>query len=99
MTNDDMHFDDIEQRIKPRLQEEIMLSIPTDVRKSLQAMAAKRNMSEQALLKFYIGQGLRQDISQHFADTVLERTAQVLGKHFTSAKDVEAVIQEIRMGI
>ena len=99
MKNDDTYFDDIEQHIKPRLQEEIVLSIPTDVHKSLQTIAEKQNMSEQALLRFYIGQGLRQDISQHFANNVLERTAQVLSKHFTSVEDVEAVIQEIRMGI
>lgn len=37
--------------------------------------------SYQALLKLYIGEGLRQDLSRQFADRVLETTAQVLARH------------------
>ena len=54
-------------------------------------------MSEQALLKFYIGQGLRQDLAKLFGDRVLETTAEVLAKHIQSKDEVSAILQEIRV--
>jgi hypothetical protein len=53
-------------------------------------------MSSQALMKWYIGQGLRQDLSKLFADRVLETTAQVLARHIQSEEEVSAIIREIR---
>jgi hypothetical protein len=55
-------------------------------------------MTIQALLKFYIGQGLRQDLAKHFADRLLETTAQVLARHIQSPEEVSAILQEIRGG-
>ena len=46
--------------------------------------------------KFYIGQGLRQDLAKHFADRLLETTAQVLARHIRSPEEVSAIMQEIR---
>lgn len=56
----------------------VSLQIPVDTLASLEKVAASRDMSPQALMKFYIGQGLRQDLTKLFADRVLEKTAQVL---------------------
>ena len=67
----------------------VSLQIPVDTLASLEKVAASRDMSPQALMKFYIGQGLRQDLTKlftsftndfvlWFADRVLEKTAQVL---------------------
>ena len=54
-------------------------------------------MSEQALLKFYIGQGLRQDLARLFGDRMLATTAHVLARHLPSDEDVAAAImREIR---
>ncbi len=47
--------------LRPRLTETVCIQIPQDTLKSLKKVAASRDMSVQALLKFYIGQGLRQD--------------------------------------
>ena len=69
-----------------------------DTLEALQKVAATRDMSAQALLKFYIGQGLRQDLAKHYADHLLETTAQVLGRHLDSAEEVSAIMQEIRGG-
>ena len=63
----------------------------------MQKIAANRNMSEMALLKFYIGQGLREDISKQFADHVMEKTANVLARHIHSEDEVSAILQEIRL--
>ncbi|GET40429.1 hypothetical protein [Microseira wollei] len=44
-------------------------------------------MSLEALLRFYIGQGLRQDLTNIFANRVLEVTAKVLAEHIESEEE------------
>jgi hypothetical protein len=85
-----------ELRFRPRAVETVPLEIPKDVLDSLKKVAATRDMSYQALLKFYIGQGLRQDLSRLFADRVLDTTAEVLAKHLQSEEEVSMIIREIR---
>jgi hypothetical protein len=55
-------------QIHPRPSETFSLEIPVDVLQSLQEVAANRDMSLSALIKLYIGQGLRQEgsISQRW---------------------------------
>jgi hypothetical protein len=53
-------------------------------------------MSREALMKFYIGQGLRQDLAHFYGDRVLEKAAQVLAKHLQSEEEVSAILREIR---
>ena len=50
--------------IRPRPTQTVSLRIPTDTLEALQQVAARRDMSCEALLKFYIGQGLRQDLAR-----------------------------------
>jgi hypothetical protein len=52
-------------------------------------------MPLEALVKFYIGQGLRQDLAKLFSDRVLETTAQVLARHIQSEEEISTIIQEI----
>ena len=52
-----------ELHIRPRPTETVTIKIPEDTLESLKKVAVKRDMSYQALLKFYIGQGLRQDLA------------------------------------
>ena len=67
-----------ELHLRPRPTITITLNLPTDTFAMVQEVAASRDMSAEALLKLYIGQGLRHDIAQRFADRVLDLTAQVL---------------------
>lgn len=83
--------------VRPRETETVSLEIPKDTLDSLKKVAASRDMSDQALLKLYIGQGLRQDLSKLFGDRVLETTAQVLARHFESEEEISAILQEIRV--
>jgi len=78
--------------------ETVSIEIPKDTLEALKKIAAHRDMSYQALLKFYIGQGLRQGLAKHFADRLLETTAQVLALHIRSLEEVSAIMQEIRGG-
>ena len=56
-------------------------------------------MSVEALLKFYIGQNLRQDLAKLFSDRVIESTAQVLARHIQSEDEIATIIQEIQTEI
>jgi hypothetical protein len=51
-----------ELKFRPRAMETVSIEIPKDALDSLKKIAGIRDMSYQALLKFYIGQGLRQDL-------------------------------------
>jgi hypothetical protein len=88
--------EEITLRVHPRETEMISIEIPKDTLESLKKVAANRDMSYQALLKLYIGQGLRQDLTKLFGDRVLATTAQVLARHLQSAEEVSAIMQEIR---
>ena len=50
---------------------------------------------ESALLKFYVGQGLRQDLAKIFGDRIIEKTAQVLSQHIDSQEEISTIIAEI----
>ena len=54
-------------QLHPRLKETVFLEIPTDTLTSLKKVAASRDMSVEALIKFYIGQELRQDLAKLFS--------------------------------
>ena len=82
--------------IRPRETDTVSIEIPRDTLESLRKVAASRDMSYQALVKFYVGQGLRQDVSKLFADRVLETTAQVLTQHLRS-EEASAIMREIQV--
>ena len=94
-------------QIRSRPKTTVSIQIPVDTLASIEKVAASRDMftsftddfvlrSSQALIKFYIGQGLRQDLAKLFADRVLEKTAEVLTQHIQSEEEISAIIREIR---
>jgi hypothetical protein len=54
----------LELKLKPRPAKAVTVSIPTDTLKDLQQVAETRDMSVEGLIKFYLGQGLRADLTQ-----------------------------------
>lgn len=92
--NDNEEF---ELRFRPRPSEAVEIEIPKDTLESIKKVAANRDMSHQALLKFYIGQRLRQDLALLFADRVMEKTAQVLSRHIPSQEEISAILREIQV--
>jgi hypothetical protein len=88
---------EIQLHLHPRPTESISLNIPVDTVESLMKVAASRGMSLESLLKFYVGQGLRQDISRLFSEKVLETTAQVLARHIQSEEEISTIIREIQV--
>jgi hypothetical protein len=85
-----------ELHLHPRPTELISVQIPIDTLAALDKVAASRDMSEQALIKFYIGQGLRQDLARMFGERVLETTSQVLARHIPQDQ-VSAILHEIQV--
>ena len=90
------HDEEVTLHIRPRPTETVTINIPVDTMQTLSKVAANRDMSVQALLKLYIGQGLRQDAAQLYANRVLELTAEVLARHVESQDEVAAILHEIR---
>jgi hypothetical protein len=74
---------------------ELKLEIPKRVLNSLEKVAAKRNLPLEAVVKFYIGQGLRLDVANFFSGNVLEKTEEVLSRHLQS-KEVSEILREIK---
>jgi hypothetical protein len=95
--NEDLELGEgLELRIHPREAETISIQIPKDALKSLRKIAAQRDTSLEALLKLYIGKCLRQDLSQIFANQMLDSTAKVLARYHHSEDEVAQILQEIR---
>ncbi|MBN3921871.1 hypothetical protein [Nostoc sp. NMS4] len=58
------HNEELELCLKPRTTETVSIKIPIEALESLKKVAANRDMTLEALLKFYIGQSLRQDLAK-----------------------------------
>ncbi|WP_293122369.1 hypothetical protein [Microcoleus sp. bin38.metabat.b11b12b14.051] len=86
----------IKLQLRPRTAETVSLNIPIDTLASLEKIAANRDMSVEALLKFYIGQCLREDLAKVFSERLLDKTAQVLARHLESADEISTILREIQ---
>ncbi|HEX6910695.1 MAG TPA: hypothetical protein VF142_09870 [Longimicrobium sp.] len=83
-------------RPRPRSTEPLTLSIPIDTLELIHRVASTRDMSDEALLKLYIGQGLRQDAARLFSERIMETTAEVLARHIPSEEERSAILRETR---
>ena len=88
--------EEITLQINPRVTGSVLLQIPVDALRSLEQVATSRDMSVEALLKFYIGQGLRQDVAKLFSDRLIETTSLVLARHIASKEEITSILQEIQ---
>lgn len=98
---DNFDIDQVELRVRPRDSELLSLSFPTTVMASLRQVMAKRSISSvEALIRFYVGKGLRQDLSQLASEQAMEdATAKVLARRLGSEQEVAAAMEEIREAI
>jgi hypothetical protein len=91
------HEDGFEVRLNPRPSETVRLQVPVETVASLEKVAASRDMSVEALLKLYVGQGLRHDLARLYSDRLAETTAHVLARHLSSEDEVVAILREIQL--
>ena len=85
-----------EYELRPRPSKPVSIEIPSDTLSSIEDVAAGKDMSTQALIRRYIGQGLRADLSQRYGDRVLERAAKVLTRHLGPKEEVPAILRKIQ---
>jgi len=83
-------------RYKEQEMVELKLEIPKRVLSSLEKIAEKRNLPLEAVIKFYIGQGLRLDIANFFSGNILEKIEEVLSRHLQSKEEVSKILREIK---
>ncbi len=75
----------------PRETKTVTLEISAETLEALEKKAKERDMPLKALLKFYVGQGLRQDLSQEEAkELALKRLKSRKGSEATSEVDLAA---------
>jgi hypothetical protein len=74
----------LELSVAPRPSKSVSLSIPLDTFSNIERVAANRDMAPEALMKLYIGQGLRLDSAQLFSERLIATTAEVLARHIAS---------------
>lgn len=92
------NFDGLEPvtKLRERPTTDVTLDIPDSVLMSLEEVAATHDMSLRALIRAYIGQGLRVDLARMRANRVANATAEVLMERFESEDEVAAILSEIR---
>lgn len=88
--------ENLKLHLRPRVTEAVSIQVPVDVLESLRKVADSREMPLEALLRLYIGRGLRQDLTKLFSERVLETTAQVLARHIQSEEEISTILQEIQ---
>lgn len=83
--------------VKPRAMQPVILNVPADTLETLERIAESREMSVEALMKFYIGQGLRQELAKRFNERLLESAASVLARHVETEQEVNSILREIQL--
>ncbi len=83
-------------RLRPREEEAVTLGLPTEALAQIDRIAVQRDMSRFALLRDYIGQGLRQDLAREYQKSFWKKTEQVLTQRLKSKEEVAAILEEIR---
>lgn len=84
------------ERMRRQTTSDITLDLLDTVLESLEEVAAIKGMSTRALIRRYIGEGLREDLGDIMANRVKNATAQVLIERLESEDEVTAIMDEIR---
>jgi hypothetical protein len=81
----------MQKKTSKNLSEEVSIGIPKDTLEALEKVAKKKDLPLKALLKFYVGQGLRNDLSQEeTTELALKRLKSRKGSEATSETDLAA---------
>ena len=83
-------------KIRARPSRMVSIRIPQDTLDALKKVAGHKDMAYQALIKFYVGQGLRADLAALHSQRVIDTTSQILRRHLKSSRKVFTIVEEIR---
>ena len=84
-------------KIRARPSRMVSIRIPQDTIDALKKIADQKDMAYQALIKFYVGQGLRTDLATLHSQRVIDAASQILQRHLKSPRKVFTIVKEIRM--
>ena len=82
--------------IKERPSKMVSLRIPLDTLEQLKVVAASKELGYQSLLKLYIGEGLRKDITTMKANTLINKTENLLRKHLDDDRKLHTILKKLR---
>jgi hypothetical protein len=74
----------------------VSIRIPEDALEQLKLIAAQKELGYQSLLKLYIGEGLRRDLTEISRDNLIAKTVAVLRKHIADKKKVAAIERSLK---
>ncbi len=74
----------------------VSIRIPQDTLDALKKVASHRDMAYQALIKFYVGRGLRADLATLHSNRMIDATSQILQRHLKSPRKVFTIVEEIK---
>ena len=83
-------------KIRTRPTKMVSIRIPEDTLEGLKKVALHKDMGYQALIKFYVGQGLRTDLAALYSQRVIDATSQILQRHLKSSRKVFTIVKEIQ---
>ena len=82
--------------LRPRPAEVVSVKRPSDLLVALRRVAQTRAVSDEALLRFYISRGLRQDLARGAAEHMLQATAEALEQRRLPPEEIESILADIR---
>lgn len=90
-----LNLEELKVSAYPRNLKPLFILVEEDILESLEQVVASREITIDALVKLYIAQCLKKDLSELFNNTVLERTEEILSQRLDSDQ-VSEIMQEIR---
>ncbi len=82
--------------IRKRPSKMVSLRIPLDTLAQLKAVAEAKDLGYQSLLKLYIGEGLREDLSAMKARSLMNETENLLRKHLGNDRKLHTILSKLR---
>jgi ATP phosphoribosyltransferase len=74
----------------------VSIRVPEDTLAQLKSVAAQKELGYQALLKLYIGDGLRRDLAAMSQASFIAKTVNVLRKHIADEKKVAVIERSLK---
>lgn len=83
-------------KIKERPSRMVSLRIPLDTLEQLKEVATSKDLGYQSLLKLYIGEGLRKDLSTMKTHNVMNEAENLLRKHLGNDRKLRTILSKLR---
>ena len=74
----------------------VSLRIPLDTLEQLKEVAASKDLGYQSLLKLYMGEGLRKDLSALKTHSLMNETESLLRKHLRNDRKLHTIMSKLR---